>query len=100
MEIVPENSVESEIEVFSESENESSELNVEVVAPVENQTSKKRKHDNIKVDEKPAETDKLTRKLTEDEESDDGAFCPIVSRINPIQGGGANWPHPYNKNAN
>ena len=86
MEIVTEYSVDSEnevlSEVLSESENESDQLNVEVVAPVDNQISKKRKHDNFKVDEKPAETDKLPGQLIEDEENDDGAFCPIVSCFN------------------
>jgi hypothetical protein len=82
MEIVSENNVESENEVFVESESETVQLNVELVTPVENQISKKRKHENLEVDEKPAETDKLTKQLIEDEESDDGAFCTIVSHLN------------------
>ena len=47
----------------------------------ENHISNKRKHVEIETDEGPAETSKQPKQLFEDEESDDGAFCPIVSTI-------------------
>ena len=79
MEVFAENNVAPETELFTESENETDEITVELVPPAENQISKKRKHENLNVDEKPTKTEKLTNQKIEDEENDDGAFCPIVS---------------------
>ena len=41
--------------------------------------AKKRKLQDAKEDQLPDETNKSSEHLTQDEESDDGAFCPIVS---------------------
>ena len=45
----------------------------------ENKASKKRKHESDKNDTELADSNKQSKQFIEDDESDDGAFCPIVS---------------------
>ena len=47
---------------------------------VENKITKKRKHENEINDTELSDSNKQSRSFTEDDESDDGAFCPIVSK--------------------
>ena len=45
-----------------------------------NQTNKKRKHEDDISEKEVIQTNKSPAQLSGDEESDDGAFCPIVSK--------------------
>ena len=44
-----------------------------------NKISKKRKHENEIRDTEISDVNKQSKPLLDDDESDDGAFCPIVS---------------------
>ena len=61
-----------------ETDNQTDQLN-EALEDPDSSIPKKRKLQDAKEDQLQDETNKSSEHLTQDEESDDGAFCPIVS---------------------
>ena len=63
-----------------ETDNQTDQLN-EALEDPDSSIPKKRKLQDAKEDQLQDETNKSSEHLTQDEESDDGAFCPIVSYL-------------------